>query len=151
MLYIAALALIHFKTGNVYLLTTFIQFPLPPPLASDHHKCDLFSYEFVCLFLKYNWTTTLCEFLVHNIVIRYFCTFQNDHCNKSSCHLSPYKDTTKLLTIFPTLYISYLWLIYFVIESLYLLISLTYLSSLSLPLPSGNHLFVLCISDSVTV
>ena len=30
------------------------------------------------------------------------------------------------MTIFPALYISYLWLIYFVTESLYLLISLTY-------------------------
>ena len=41
---------------------------------------------------------------------------------KSNSHLLPYRDNTKSLTIFPTLYISYPWLIY----SLYLLISLTY-------------------------
>ena len=39
------------------------------------------------------------------------------------------------LTIFPTVYILYLWLIYFVTESLYLLISLTY-SSPPFPAPT---------------
>ena len=37
--------------------------------------------------------------------------------------LSPYKDFTQLLTVFPTLYASYLWLIYF--ASLHHLVSLT--------------------------
>ena len=46
--------------------------------------------------------------------------------------------------IFPMLYISCPWLLYFVTGCLYLLLSLTYLTPLS-PLPSGNHLFVLCI------
>ena len=36
-------------------------------------------------------------------MIQYFYTFQNDHHDKSSCHLTPYKDITQLLTIFPTL------------------------------------------------
>ena len=49
----------------------------------------------------------------------YFHTLQNDHHNKYSYHLSPYRDITLLLTIFPTLYISSLWLICLVIESLY--------------------------------
>ena len=64
-----------------------------------------------------------------HIVIWYFYTFQNDHHDKSSYHLSPYKDFTKFWTTLPTLYISYLWFIYFVTESLHLLISLTYFSS----------------------
>ena len=46
----------------------------------------------------------------------YFYTSQNDHHDKSSYHLSPCKDITLLLTIFPTQYISFLWLIYFVTE-----------------------------------
>ena len=54
-----------------------------------------------------------------NILIQYFCTFQNSY------HLSPYKITV-LLTIFLMLFISSLWLIYFIIENLYFLISLTY-------------------------
>ena len=42
--------------------------------------------------------------------------------------------------MFPTSCISYSWLIYFVTESLSLLIYLTYFLSFS-PFPSGNHLF----------
>ena len=48
MLCITALVLIYLITGSLYLLTTFIQFPLPPPPASGNHKPDLFFYEFVC-------------------------------------------------------------------------------------------------------
>jgi len=39
--------------------------------------------------------------------------------------LLPYKDIMILYAIFPTLYILYLWLIYYVTESMYLLISLS--------------------------
>ena len=42
------------------------------------------------------------------------------------CARPPYKDITQLLTIFPTLYISYPGLIYFATGILYLLISLIY-------------------------
>ena len=55
------------------------------------------------------------------------------------------------MTIFPTLYISHPWLIYFATVSLYLLISLTYFFPALTPLPSGNHLFVLGIYTSVSV
>ena len=72
----------------------------------------------------------------------------NDHPNKSNYYLSPYNDITLLLTIFTTLYILSLRLIYFVAGIFYLLISLTYLTHPPTPLPSGNHLFVLCIYDS---
>ena len=46
MLYITSLELI---TGNVYLLTNFIQFSLPLLPASGNHRFDLFSMSsFVC-------------------------------------------------------------------------------------------------------
>ena len=46
----------------------------PPPLVSTNL---LFFYEFFVCFLKHNWPTMLCWFLVHNIVIWYFYTLQN--------------------------------------------------------------------------
>ena len=46
MLYIVSLVFIHFITGNVYLLTTFIQFSLPLPPATDYHKGDLLWVSF---------------------------------------------------------------------------------------------------------
>ena len=58
-------------------------------------------------------------------MIQYFYAFQKDH-NKSRYDLAPYKDIAQLLTIFPVVCISYSWLIYFVTQSLYLWISLTY-------------------------
>ena len=70
---------------------------------------------------------------------------------KSSYHLPPHKVITILSAIFPTLYISSLGLFYFITGSLSLLTSLTYFSHPTTPLPSGNHLFVLCIYDSVSV
>ena len=57
LLYITALVFIPVITDtsyNLYLLTTFPQFPLPAPHAFGNHKSDLFFYEFLaCLFLKY--------------------------------------------------------------------------------------------------
>lgn len=61
-------------------------------------------------------------------------------------HFSSYKDIT-----FWFLSISYTWLIYFITENLYLLISLTYLSILPTYLPFGKHLFVFCVDDSVSI
>ena len=46
--------------------------------------------------------------MVYNTEIWYLYIFQN-YQHKSSCHLSPYKDTTELLTLFPALCTSYLW------------------------------------------
>ena len=46
MLYTTSLVLTYLVTGSLYLLTTFLLFPLPPPPASDNHKSDLFFYEF---------------------------------------------------------------------------------------------------------
>ena len=49
MLYITFLVLTYLKTGSLYLLTTFIQFPLLPSPASGNHKSDLF----FIIFLKF--------------------------------------------------------------------------------------------------
>ena len=59
--------------------------------------------------------------------------------------MSLYNDITKLMTIFPTLYISNLSLICFIMESLYLLILLIYVPPPPASLNPGNHLFVICI------
>ena len=67
-------------------------------------------------------------------------TSWNDHHDKSTNPLSPYKVITISLTIFLMLYITSPWLIYFITGGLYLLIPLTYFVSLT-PLPSGNHPF----------
>ena len=66
----------------------------------------------------------------------------------SSYHLSPYKDKTLLLTVFPMLYISSLLLIYFVTRSLYYFPSPISLILL-VPFPSGNHLFSVSVTLSV--
>ena len=137
------LVLMFLITGN-YILTTFIQFPLPLHPPSGKHKFNLF-YLFVYLL---NLSTMLYNFL-GNIVIWYFYTLQNDHHDKSSYHLSPYKNTL-LLAVLPKLSFLSLWLIYFIIGNMYLLISLTFLTHLHTPLPSGKHLFVLCMYDSVS-
>lgn len=39
-------------TGSLYILTTFLQFPLPTLRASGNHKYDLFFYEFGGVFFK---------------------------------------------------------------------------------------------------
>ena len=90
-------------------------------------------------------------FQVHNIAIRYLYTLQNDHHDKSSYHLSLHKDIALLLTRFPVLYNTSPWLVCFITESLYFLISFTYCTQSSTPLPSGNHQFILGIYDSVSI
>ena len=59
--------------------------------------------------------------------------------------------STLLLIIFPTLHISYSWLISFITGILYLLILLTFFFPLPINLPSGHHQFVLCVYKSVSV
>ena len=101
---IISLVLIYLITESFYLLTTFIQFPLPSCLASQNRKSDLFFYEFVfLLFLKYN--IMLVPGTGHSDSILLYIS--KGSCNKSSYNLSPYKDITLLLTTYPTLYISF--------------------------------------------
>ena len=91
-----------------------------------------FSFSFLVFFslLKYSWFTILYYFQLYSIVI---CIF---------IYNIPYKFIIILLIMFPVLYITFLWLIYFTTGSLYLLILFTYFflspyPSLSL-LCSGN-------------
>ena len=87
---------------------------------------------------------------MHNLVIQDFCILQCDRYNKCSYHLSPHKIITIYIIhcILP-LYMSSLWVIYFVTKSLSLSISLTYFFYPSFP--SGNHLFFLYIYDLVSL
>ena len=117
-LYIISLVLIYLIAGSLYLLTTFIQF-LPPGHLLVTTNLTAFS-EFAW---KYNWSTTpysswmLCnQLLLHNIsssVLKYISKW---HHYKFSYDLPTHTDTT-LLTKFPRLYISYLWLIYSTTEA----------------------------------
>ena len=77
------------------------------------------------------------EFLLHNIVIQYFYTFETDCHEQSSHHLSLYKDITQLLTPFPTLHTSPR--ASFILQS-----RLLPLSSVSC-LYTDQNLFVLCL------
>ena len=45
---IPSVILPYFITGSLYLLTTFIQFPLPTTPFSGNHRLELFVYGFVC-------------------------------------------------------------------------------------------------------
>ena len=75
MLYITFLVLTYFITGSLYLWTTFIQFPIPPPPTSVNHKSDLLFYEFVCLFV-FEVKLTYNTMLVHSVGIQYFLDFK---------------------------------------------------------------------------
>ena len=69
-----------------------------------------------------------------------------DHHDKPSNDLSPYEVLTILLTIFLMLYITSLWLTYFITGGLCLLMLFTYFT-LTHTLPSGyHHLFSLSVS-----
>ena len=105
--------------GNLYILTTFIQFSPTPYPASNNNKSDLFLW--VCC-----WSIIELQHWVSSWYTAYFCTFQNDHHSKSSYHLSSYEAITQLLTIGFTLYILYPWCIYFITVHLCLLISISY-------------------------
>ena len=94
MFYVISLVLIYFITA----LSNFHSPHLPRLVI-----IGMISFS-RSLFLECNWPIKPCYLLVYSIVLQYFYMFQN---GKSSCHLSPYKDVTQLLTVFPTLYISY--------------------------------------------
>ena len=103
----------------------------PVPLSPHPHfwwpqiwSVFLWASLFACFIFKYNWPTTLWYFLVYNTVIQYFYIAKKDCSAKFSYHRTIQR-CYKLLTIFPMLYISPLWLSYFVTGSLYLLFSPT--------------------------
>ena len=128
-------------TGGLYLSTTFVQLPLLTLLFVRATYPISFSMSSLVCF----WSIIELEqysFLVHNIVIWYFCTFQNDHHDKSSLLSATAQRYYIIIDYIPHT----VWLICLLTESLYLLISLTYFSP---PPTSGSYLFVLCTYDSV--
>ena len=86
---------------------------------------------------------------MYNIVIQQLHIIWNVHHNKYSYHLSPYKVTTISLTIFPMLYITISWLIYFITRSLHPSILSSFLPISPQPIPRSNSQFVLCIIGQV--
>ena len=56
-----SLILIHLVTGSLYVLTTFLQFPLPQHSASGNLRSDLIFYGFFCFrFYKYVSSYSVC-------------------------------------------------------------------------------------------
>ena len=84
-------------------------------------------------------------------MILYLHTLWNHNHDKSSNHLPSYKIITILLIIYLMLYITSPWFIYYITGGLYLLIPFSNFTHWPQPLLSGNHLFVLCIYESVFV
>ena len=80
---------------------------------------------------------------MYNTMIQYFYTLQNNH-NKSSYHVT-IKFITILLTIFPRLHITFLWLIYYVTGIFSLLLSLTYFICVSSASPQQTSICSLCL------
>ena len=144
-MYLPSLALSYLIPWSLYLLPAFIQVSLLPLTC---HKYDLFFYGFVWFWSVID-LQPFCQFLVHDPGGWYVYSDQNDH--QKSSHLSPYKDILQLLTICHILYMSFLWLICFAAGSVHFWISLAYFSLPSTPLPSDNHVCVLCINDSVSI
>ena len=91
------------------------------PCLSKSQIWFLFLWVCFLLLLKYN--IMLVPGTGHSDSILLYIS--KGSCNNSSYNLSPYKDITLLLTTYPTLYISFPWLIYFATGNFYLLISLT--------------------------
>ena len=114
-----------------------------------HKSWDILTC-FIFLFYYWSWHTIFYSFQVCNLPIWQFCTLLSSHHAKYSPHLSPYNIITTLLTIFPMMYFSSLWLIYFITGSLWLLIPFNYFAYSPTPFSFGNHQFVLCIYKSVS-
>ena len=116
MLYITFLLLIFLMSRSLYLLTAFIQLPplhlLPmvtTNLTSFSMSVCLFECCFCecCLFLNYNWPTTLrVPVTQHNGLVFLYISKWSPCCLVIVCHCM---DT--ILTVFP-LDISYRWLVY---------------------------------------
>ena len=86
---------------------------------------------------------------MYSIVIQYFCRLWNDHHDKLGYHLSPYNVITIFLTysLHCTIHpcdLFYSWK-FVPLNPLHL-----FHPSLH-PLPSGNHQFLLCIYESISV
>ena len=74
------------------------------------------------------------------MVIQYIYTLQNDHHSKSSYHLL-IQNCCDFISYIPHVHFIHL------AGSLHFLVSLIYLINPDIHLPSGKHLFILCISE----
>ena len=84
-------------------------------------------FVFSCFKSKDNWLFILVWCIQYST--QYFTSYKMN----SRYHLSPYKIITVLLTIVPMLYITSLWLIYFIAGNLYFNLPYLFHSSLFLP------------------
>ena len=140
------------KISYLYLYYNYSILPSPeityPEIISYMKKVKkLTKLTFVqFLKLKYSWCTILREFQVYYIVTWHLHALWNDDHNKSSNHLSLYKVITILLTVFLMLYITSLWLIYFVTGGLYFFIPFTYFTPPPLSLLATTLLFSVSVS-----
>lgn len=94
------------------------------------------------------WTFYCTDFIFFSLIIEVYLTYINFSFTKQWFNIfidyAPYKVIIIVFTIFSVVYITFLWLFYFIISSLYLLTSYTYLPisrPLSLPRCRSN----LCI------
>ena len=124
----------HIKVDFHFLFVFLVEF----------YSIHLLVYFYYYFKLKYSWCTLLYKFYVCHIVIWHWHTLWNDHHDFSSNHLSHYKVITILLTIFPMLYIMFLWLTYFIPGGFYFFIFIICFPH-PYSLPSDSHSFVLCI------
>lgn len=106
----------------------------------------------ICVSLKFLsavfWTFYCTDFIFFSLIIEVYLTYINFSFTKQWFNIfidyAPYKVIIIVFTIFSVVYITFLWLFYFIISSLYLLTSYTYLPisrPLSLPRCRSN----LCI------
>ena len=96
--------------------------------------------------------TTLWYFLVHNTVIEYFYTFHNYHHDKSSYHLSPYKDITVIIIDYIPQIVHFMSMNHLFCNWKFVPFNFPYLAHSSpTALPSGKYLFALCIHDSISI
>ena len=96
-----------------------------------------------------NWPASLCYFQVHNIVSWCFCMLQKNYHDTSRCHLSPYRYSDLIDYIPQTVPFIPVTLFSFFNNWKLLPLNFLYPFHPPTPLPSGNHLFVLCIYKSI--
>ena len=143
-LYITSPVPTYLITGSLYLLTIFIQSLSLLIPTSGNHKYDLFFYELLYLLV---WLLSIIDLQHYDIswcVTQWFnISIQLKRIAVISLvTISTVQRCYKLLTIFPRLYISSLWLSYFVTGSMYLLFSPTYfISPLPFTLLESTYLF----------
>ena len=124
----------------------FHPIPITPTPPSGKHKFNFFIW--VCLFVEFVYNAILVPGQHNDLIFLYITKMITTISLVTICH------HTKIhyyWLYFPSCHFLSLWLIYFITGSMYLFISLTFLTHLHIPLPSGKHLFVLCMYDSVSL